>query len=76
MKHATDINDVRGKIQFIFMKCNKLRCLIVYHWFSPSSKLVDRAIYFADVFSFFIIIFYFLMIDFLETVSQNLIDRF
>jgi len=41
--------------------------------FSPLGKLAGRAIYFANVFSLFY--FNFLMVDFLDLLAQNLIDR-
>jgi len=39
--------------------------------FSPLGKLAERAIYFANVISLF-----FLMLDFIDPVAQNLMDRF
>jgi len=44
--------------------------------FSPLGKLAGRAIYFTDVFSLFFILFYFfLMVDFLAIVAETLIEQ-
>ena len=45
------------------------------HLFSPLGKVAGRAIYFTDVFSFFIFIFFFLMVDILASVAETLIEQ-